>query len=218
VVVFYEVYLFLHLFSRTRRRAVYLCIKKRVANLHHRPPTLGQNGWRLNKTHKTLTEKDREVGPDQYTLMTSSLYLSYTKGHQPLSSYSYPKLQFLLISSQSNLQAGSWSIKDTCITVFPKDPSSQHDQWIKPFLFCLGTFLQAFSHQSAKEIVLRLGTNATKFKGCNELELSSKNTCREDMLYRFIFLIVEGAVVQVRESSVFVTGQLSNNEFRLLDK
>jgi len=63
----------------------------------------------LNKTHKkTLTEKDREVGADQYTtLMASSLYLSYTKGPQPLSSCSYPKLQFLLISSQSNLEAGS---------------------------------------------------------------------------------------------------------------
>ena len=32
-------------FSRARRRAAYLCIKKkRVSNLHHRSPTLGQNG------------------------------------------------------------------------------------------------------------------------------------------------------------------------------
>jgi len=45
-------------FSRARRRAAYLCIKKkRVSNLHHRSPTLGQNGWRLNKTHKRLLQK-----------------------------------------------------------------------------------------------------------------------------------------------------------------
>ena len=85
-------------------------------------------------------KKSREVGPDQNTLMASSLYLSYTQGPQPLISCSYPKLQFLLISSQSNLEAGSWSIKDTCITVFQNDPSSQHDQWIKPFFVLFRDF------------------------------------------------------------------------------
>ena len=40
-------------FSGTRRRVVYLCIKKkRVANLHHWSSILSQNGWQSNKTPK----------------------------------------------------------------------------------------------------------------------------------------------------------------------
>jgi hypothetical protein len=37
---------------------------------------------------------------------------------------------------------------------------------LNPFLCCLGIFLQDFYHQSAKEVVLRLGTSATRFRDC----------------------------------------------------
>ena len=90
---------------------------------------------------------------------------------------------------------------------------------LNPFLCCLGTFLQALNHQSAKETFLRLVTNATKFKGCKTANQNClAKTHREDVLYRFLFLITEGAVIRVGESSFFVTGQLSNNDSGLLAK
>ena len=73
-------------------------------------------------------------------------------------------------SSEKDCRA-SWRLgadpsKTQAFRCFQRIQAPRITSELNPFLHCLDIFLQDFFHQSIKEVVLRLGTSATRFKDC----------------------------------------------------
>jgi len=64
-----------------------------------------------------------------------------TQGVKAPSACKTPQMVFILESLKHVVQARFGTLKDACISMFPNDPSTQHNQWIETFPF---VFLDLF--------------------------------------------------------------------------
>jgi len=73
---------------------------------------------------------------------------------------------------------------------------------LNPFLCCFRIFFQEFFHQSAKDMVLRVGTKRGRFRGLEDAEpkLPSKYTRVEDVLGCFIVLVAKRTMLWIQQS------------------
>jgi hypothetical protein len=127
--------------------------------------------------------------------MVRLIYPACTEGPKPLSTCSLP-------ACRTTWRQGADPSKTQALLCFQMIQAPSITSELNPFLCSFGSFLQAFNHQSSKEIVPQLGTNSTRFKDCRTAYQNCvANTRCEDVLYCFFFLVTEGTVVRVTESS-----------------
>ena len=107
-------------FSRTRRRAAYLCIKRKKgwSNYNRQHITLDQSeGCKLSR----LLQK-KSLGPDHTAPNVLNLlnHPSWVQGIKPLIPSKPPKQGFILEILECPQQIWGHPIKDTCIPMFPE--------------------------------------------------------------------------------------------------